>query len=130
MVLSERDNGLVNLRPKLAVDLAKSGEIETFQGETLRPILKFQSSIILAQFKRYIQKFKPAFMAYSQSAQRNFIEDVMKRDPKIKNSLIASVVSLMTLEEYDFYCGHKIEINKRIVGLLTTRIQDSISMLY
>jgi NAD-specific glutamate dehydrogenase len=103
---------------------------EQFQNTTLRPILKFQNGIILAQFKKYLAKFKPTFNAYNQSAQRNYIEDVLKTDPKIKNSLIASVVSMMTLDEYEFYCTNKIDANKRIVQMLTQRLKDHLEYLY
>ncbi len=127
---SERDERLKSIRPSLNVDSPAMGDTEFFQTETLRPILKFQNSIVLAQFRKYIQKFKPAFNAYNQSAQKNYIEDVLKRDPRIKNSLIASVVSVMTLREYEFYCENKVEINKRIVSLLIKRLQDNLQMLY
>lgn len=127
---SERDERLKSIRPILGIDSPAMSDIEFFQTHTLRPILKFQNSIVLAQFRKYIQKFKPAFNAYNQSAQKNYIEDVLKRDPRIKNSLIATVVSVMTLHEYDFYCDNKVEINKRIIGLLTKRLQDHLEMLY
>jgi hypothetical protein len=129
-LFSERDESLRNIRPLLKGSISDSEGVEAFQNETLRPILKFQNSIILAQFRRYVTKFKPAFNAYNQKVQRNYIEDVMKRDPRIKNSLIATVVSMMTIEEYNFYCEHKIESNKRIVSMLIERLQDHLEMLY
>ncbi len=129
-IISERDEGLQSIRPKIDVSTAEAGAIESFQSSTLRPILKFQNGIILAQFKKYLIKFKPAFNAYNQSAQRNFIDEVLKKDPRIKNSLIASVVSLMTISEYEVYCSNKIELNKRIVTLLIKRLQDQLEFLY
>jgi hypothetical protein len=75
---SERDERLKSIRPSLNVDSPAMGDTEFFQTETLRPILKFQNSIVLAQFRKYIQKFKTAFNAYNQSAQKNYIEDVLK----------------------------------------------------
>jgi NAD-specific glutamate dehydrogenase len=120
----------MQLRPTLNIPSEGTLEIEAFQNDALRPILKFQNAIILAQFKKYLAKFKTAFNAYNQSAQRNYIEDVLKTDPKIKNSLIASVVSLMTLDEYEFYCAHKVDANKRIVQMLTQRLKDHLEYLY
>lgn len=129
---SERDDRLIQLRPEISLENENTvGDkpISTFQNDVLRPILKFQNGIILAQFKQYLIKFKPAFNAYNGKVQKNYIDDVMKSDSRIKNSLIASVVSVMTLEEYSYYCEHKTEINKRIVMLLTKRIQDQLEML-
>lgn len=129
-MMSERDERLKKIRPRLEGISPSPVAIEAFQNNTLRPILKFQNGIILAQFNKYLKKFKPAFNAYNQSSQRNYIEDVMKKDPRIKNSLIASVVSVMTLGEYDFYCENKIEMNKRIIGMLTERLKDHLEKLY
>lgn len=130
MIRDERDRAIQGIRPVLSVNNADSSSAELFQTETLRPILKLQNSILLAQFTKYLQKFKPTFNAYNQSTQRNYIEEVIKRDPRIKNSLIASIVSMMTLEEYDFYCANKIEANKRIVSMLVGRLQSHLEMLY
>lgn len=129
-MISERDVQLRAIRPSLSLQTEQSGELEAFQSHALRPILKFQNSIILAQFKKYLQKFKPQFNAYNQSAQKNFIDDVMKKDARIKNSLIACTVSMMTLEEYEYYCSKKNEINKRIVAMLIERLKDQVVMLY
>ncbi|HKL39409.1 MAG TPA: hypothetical protein VJ894_01960 [Cryomorphaceae bacterium] len=129
---SERDDRLIQLRAEISLgneNTVGDKPIGTFQNEILRPILKFQNSIILAQFKQYLIKFKPAFNAYNGKVQKNYIDDVMKSDSRIKNSLIATVVSVMTLEEYSYYCDNKNEINKRIVMLLTKRIQDQLEML-
>jgi len=130
---SERDDRLIELRPEISLGNENhTGDkpIGAFQNDVLRPILKFQNSIIIAQFKQYLIKFKPAFNAYNSQVQRNYIQDVLKSDSRIKNSLIASVVSVMTLEEYSYYCENKTEINKRIVVLLTKRIQDHLEMLF
>jgi hypothetical protein len=130
---SERDDRLLQLRPEISLERNRKDpdkSISSFQDDVLRPILKFQNSIIIAQFKQYVIKFKPAFNAYNGQVQRNYIEDVLKSDSRIKNSLIASVVSVMTLEEYGYYCEHKNEINKRIVTLLTKRVQDHLELLF
>lgn len=129
---SERDDRLMQIRPEISLKASgiEEGEISQFRNGVLRPILKLQNSIILAQFKQYVKKFKPAFNAYNLKVQMSYVSDVLKSDPRIRNSLIASVVSLMTLEEYEFYVNHKNECNKGIVSLLIKRIQDHLEMLY
>lgn len=127
---SERDDRLMEIRPELNLEESALNDAGKFQAEVLRPILKFQNGIIVAQFKEYIKKFKPAFNAYNLKVQQNYVSDVMKSDPRIRNSLIASVVSVMTLEEYNFYVENKNECNKRIITLLIKRIQDHLEMLY
>lgn len=127
---SDRDDRLIEIRPEIVSETAFSNDVGKFQAEVLRPILKFQNGIIVAQFKAYIKKFKPSFNAYNLKVQQNYVADALKSDPRIRNSLIASVVSVMTLEEYAYYCENKNEINKRIVTLLTKRIQDHLEMLF
>lgn len=129
---SERDERFTNIRPNLSTSESEGEDssVLNFQNQVLRPILKLQNSIILAQFREYIKKFKPSFNAYNLKVQQNYVSDVMKSDPRIRNSLIASVVSVMTLEEYNFYVKNKNECNKRIVTLLIRRIQDHLEMLY
>jgi hypothetical protein len=129
---SERDERFTNIRPNLSTSESEGEDssVLNFQNQVLRPILKLQNSIVLAQFREYIKKFKPSFNAYNLKVQQNYVSDVMKSDPRIRNSLIASVVSVMTLEEYNFYVKNKNECNKRIVTLLIRRIQDHLEMLY
>lgn len=127
---SDRDDRLIEIRPELNLENSALNDSGKFQAEVIRPILKFQNGIIVAQFKEYVKKFKPSFNAYNLKVQQNYVSDVMKSDPRIRNSLIASVVSVMTLEEYNFYVKNKNECNKRIVTLLIRRIQDHLEMLY
>jgi hypothetical protein len=130
MMISERDERLKGIRPEIETVEDKEGFMENFQNQVLRPVCKFQNSILIAQFKSYVRKFKPAFNAYNQSSQRNFIEDSLKRDPRIKNSLIASIVSVLTLEEYNLYCENKREVNKRIISLVSDRLKSHLEMMY
>ena len=126
---TQRDEKLTRIRPEIKCERATTEE-ENFQNDSVRPILKLQNAILLAQFHSYIEKFKPIFRAYNQKAQMDYIEDVMKKDPRIRNSLIASVVSLFTIEEYEFYRKHKTDTNKRIVGMIVRRLEGQLEHLY
>ncbi len=129
-IQDERDNDLRKIRPAVGIETLKESEVGVFQMNSLQPILKFQASIIMAQFSQYLRKFKPGFNVYNQKVQYSFIDDVLKMDPRIRNSLIASVVSLMTLDEYAFYCANKITVNKIIIQLIGQQIKEHIEMLY
>lgn len=130
MILDKRDHAVKSIRPELPANEDSHTSIEQFQNDTLHPILKFQDSIVFAQFKKYVYKFKPAFNAYNQRAQRNYIQEVLTSDPRIRNSLIATIVSMMTIEEYNYYCDHKMEMNKQIVVLLIERLRAHLELLY
>ena len=130
MILDKRDHAVKSIRPELPANANSVNSIEHFQNDTLHPIIKFQDSLVFAQFEKYVRKFKPAFNAYNQRAQRNYIQEVLTTDPRIRNSLIATIVSMMTLEEYNFYCEHKIQVNVRIITMLTERLQEHLELLY
>lgn len=130
MILDKRDQAVKSIRPELPTNAGGGNLLNKFQNDTLHPILRFQDSIVFAQFKKYIQKFKSAFNAYNQRAQRNYIQDVLINDPRIRNSLIATIVSMMTLEEYNFYCENKIKVNDQIISLVIERLQAHVELLY
>ncbi len=127
---SERDEWLKRIGSRKVAFSNHAEEPHDFHNNTLMPILRFQTGIIIAQFRKYIKKFKPAFNAYNQNTQKNFISDVLGSDRRIKNSLIASFVSMMTIDEYEYYCQHKTNSNNEIVKLLTSTLHDHLHMLY
>ena len=130
MILDKRDLAVKSIRPELPANADNCTSIEQFQNDTLHPIIRFQDSFVFAQFQKYVRKFKPAFNAYNQRAQRNYIQEVLISDPRIRNSLIATIVSMMTLEEYNFYCEHKVAVNIQIINILTDRLQEHLELLY
>lgn|SRR5690554_2937847 len=130
MILDKRDLAIKSIRPQLLDKADNCASVEQFQNDTLYPIIRFQNSFVFAQFHGYVRKFKPAFNAYNQQTQRNYIQDVLRSDPRIRNSLIATIVSMMTLEEYTFYCRHKVVVNIQIICLLTERLQEHLELLY
>ena len=127
---TQRDLIISGIRPEIKSKNELDGALELFEAATLKPILKFQNEIIIAQFRSYLKKFKHNFNAYNQQVQKDYIHEVMFKDPRIKNSLIASVVSLFTLEEYDYYGKHKNELNSRIISMLVFRLQVQLERLY
>lgn len=128
-IMSQRDEWLKSICPRKKQQNNSSNQLDDFHSFTLIPILGFQNGIILAQFKKYLRKFKPAFNAYNQNTQKNYITDVMQNDPRIKNSLIASLVSMMTLEEYEFYCENKRAVNPMIVKLVIACLHEHLEVL-
>ena len=57
-----RDNQLLLLRPAITIDLDKQSlDIENFQNQTLRPILKFQNELILDLVLNHINKNEIVF---------------------------------------------------------------------
>jgi len=102
----------------------KSKEIESFQNQTLRPILKYQNMVFVILFKSYIQKFRISFVSLNEEQQKECIVKAVGQNQLFKNTLIGVVLALFTEDELQIYCRNKSLINKRISNMLIQRLQD------
>mgnify|MGYP003684102589 CR=1 FL=1 len=127
--MKERDEVLKEIRLELELPEQNTLAIELFQNVTLRPILKFQNSLILEIFKDYLKKNHRTFKALNQKVQLEIIRDSLKKDQRIKNHFIAIVTAFFTVEEYANYLQELNELNKRIVTMTIQRLQDQLSTL-
>ena len=117
-------------RPILS-DLVNAGtsDVEKFQNEVIRPIIKMQHNLLVASFKNYLQKRKIDFLALSDPKKRSRISSVFKTDNTYKNTILGFIIGHFSLEEYAFYIANSSEINKRILQISSQRICDSIQEL-
>lgn len=97
-------------------------DIERFQTETLRPVLKMQHDLLKAIFADYLiqQKVKP--QALSADRYTDFVYQALTKDQALKNILLGTVVGQFTLEEYRFYNANRQEIAKRLMKFMAKRI--------
>lgn len=124
-----RDDMIKDLRPALQLKQGLS-EVERFQNEVLRPILKFQNDLLLMLTKHYLNRHYKNFNALKSSAQETILIQASKQDPEFRNQMIYPVVSLLTIEEIKVYHLHRAEINKRIAQMATERVRSQMELLY
>ncbi len=117
-------------RPIL-LDLVNEGtsEMEKFQNEVIRPIIKMQHNLLISFFKNYLQKRKIDFSVFPEKKKRSKISSVFKTDNNYKNITLGFVLGQFSMDEYKFYADYSSEINKRILQIIQQRIKDSISEL-
>jgi hypothetical protein len=115
-------------RPVLK-DLIKDNmsAIELFQNQTLRPIIKMQHDLLIASFKNYIAKRKIDFSTLTAQKQRSKTKAVFVKDINYKNLTIGFIVGVFTPDEYGYYSLHASELNKRILQIVSQRVQDSLA---
>jgi len=115
-------------RPIIA-DLVNKGtsEIEKFQNEVIRPIIKMQHNLFISFFKNYLQKRKIDFSILPEKKKRSKISSVFKTDNNYKNITLGFVLGQFSMDEFTFYTDNSSEINKRILQIILQRIKDSIS---
>jgi hypothetical protein len=115
-------------RPVLQ-DLIKDNmsALELFQNETLRPIIKMQHDLLIASFKNYIVKRKIDFSTLTAQKQRSKTKAVFVKDINYKNLTLGFIVGAFSADEYTYYSLSSSELNKRIIQIVTQRVQDSLA---
>jgi aspartyl/asparaginyl-tRNA synthetase len=113
-------------RPNL-INLINSNtsDIERFQNEVLRPIIKMQNNLLVAFFKNYIKNNKIKFNTLKAEVQENKINTILTKDINFKNILIGSIIGHLEENEIEIYFKYKTEINKRIIQIIKQRLHDN-----
>ncbi len=106
----------------------ESTDIERFQNQTLRPILKLQNELLLAIFSHYIYKNKTSFYDFSSAKKTTFIENSIQKDTKLRNTLQGMIIGLFTNVEYAFYIENPSELNKRMMQMLIERLKSQLQL--
>ncbi len=106
----------------------ESSSDEKFQNQTLRPILKLQNDLFIAVFKNHINKHKNDFYTLPVEKKLQFIENVIQKDIKFRNSLKGMVIGLFTLNEYELYIQNSSSLNKRMMNMLIERLKSQVQL--
>lgn len=101
---------------------------ESFQNETLRPILKLQNDLFTAAFFKYIEKNKIDFEVKTVEAKLVVIDNAIQKDIKFSNTMKGIVIGLFTTEEYSIYSNNASSINKRMMSMLLERLKSQVQL--
>ncbi len=125
-----RSQKLIQIRPLIpsAKILPNMSFEERFQNETLRPIIKLQNNLLLAAFQNYIVKTKNSFYDLSLEKRMEYIANAIQKDVKFRNSLKGMIIGQYTIEEYELYIQNSSSLNKRMMNMVITRLQDQIQV--
>lgn len=125
--MKTKDEAILELRGgSIGIINDNSSSEERFQNTTLRPILKFQNDLFVEVFKNYAVKQKGVFFTLSPEKKMSYIENVIQRDIKFRNSLKGIVIGMFTLDEYQDYILNSSNLNKRMMNLLIERLKSQI----
>ena len=129
--MQDRTFLLLAIRPNLNTldkDL-NTKEIETFQNDVLRPILKFQNDLLLQIFIDYVKQYKGVFFKLSNHEKMSYIQEALSANQRLRSLILGTIVGLFTLEDYSYYRLNLSELNKRIVALVIKRLQSQLEFL-
>jgi hypothetical protein len=117
-----RNETLINLRPEIKFDTSKTSlDAETFQNQTLRPILKWQHDIIIQLLKN---NFAELIMPIDKKEQVVFMTKYLNKNLVLKQQLIGICIGLFTEDEMAFYLENQKTINPRLNQLLLKKALD------
>ncbi|WP_309612523.1 glyoxalase [Flavobacterium sp.] len=128
--MEARDTHVLELRGETfgTINNQSSAE-EIFQNMTLRPILKTQNDLFIQVFINYAIKQKNVFFSLTPEKKMQYIENVIQRDIKFRNSLKGMIIALFTLDEYAEYIRISSNLNKRMMNMLVERLKSQMQLI-
>ncbi|WP_372945021.1 glyoxalase [Muriicola sp.] len=128
--MNDRSSDLLSLRPELpnARINDEMSRDERFQNTTLRPVIKFQNSLLIAAFRNYAQKHKNVFYGLNLPKRLGYIEHAIQKDMKFRNSLKGMIIGQFTVEEYELYIQNSSALNKRMMNMVIERLKDQVQL--
>ena len=128
--MENRDTFLIDLRGEaLGTITQQSSSEEIFQNRTLRPILVLQNDLFIQVFLNYAVKQKNVFFSLTPEKKMGYIENIIQRDIKFRNSLKGMVIGLFTVPEYEEYIKNSSNLNKRMMNMLIERLKNQVQLL-
>ena len=115
------DVHLKALRPLIETEDKTTTDIEKFQNEVLRPILKFQHSLFEIEVTNNPLIEKLLKQEMTAERKRILIKGIISKT-ELKYQLLGQITGLFTNNEYQFYTKNKKEVDKRIFAMLLDRI--------
>ena len=100
-------------------------EIEVFQNNTIRPIVKMQHDFLILLFESYLHKRKINFFNFQILKKKESINSIFSKDTTFHHMIIGSVLGHFSDTELQFYIPHSNEIHKRIKKIVKKRIEDT-----
>lgn len=117
----------LNLRENLELpSFDTTSDIENFQNEILRPILKLQNDLYTSLFHAYAIRQKTDVSLLGKDKKRVFIEQSLQKDVALKNLMLGITVGLLTRDEWQFYLTESKECNRRIMTMLVERMTSQL----
>ena len=128
--MEARDNNVLTVRGETLGTVTNQSSLEEiFQNKTLRPILKLQNDLLIQVFINYAIKQKNVFFSLTPEKKMTYIENVIQRDIKFRNSLKGMIIAFFTLDEYAEYIQNSSNLNKRMMNMLVERLKNQIQLI-
>ena len=128
MSTSSRDQSILKLRAEIPSieNLQTTTDVEVFQNNTLRPILKFQNDALIHTFLLDLKSKKQYLNTLNTKQRQLLIDTHFRTNSNLRQVLLGMVLALFSSDEMRFYNSVYKEMNKRIFSLLKARLKDQL----
>ncbi len=116
-----KEDKLLWLREEILTKKSEQTPIEQFQNKTIRPILKYQHTILIVFFNANVHVQYIVSANYSLLKKQNQLKLFASKQLAFRAQLLGIVTGLFTDAEFEFYLSEKVNIDKRITNMILER---------
>jgi hypothetical protein len=116
-----KEDKLLGLREEILTEKSEQTPIEQFQNTAIRPILKYQHTIIIVFFNSNIHVQYIVSANSSLLKKQNQLKLFVSKQLAFRAQLLGIVTGLFTELEFEFYLSEKVNIDKRITNMILER---------
>ena len=129
--MKDRTFSLLAIRPHIDTvnKSLKSKDVEAFQNNVLRPILKFQNDLLLQIFIDYANQYKGIFFKLSNHEKLSYIQQALSTNQRLRSLILGTIVGLFAVEDFGYYKQNPSAFNKRIINMTIQRLQSQLDYM-
>ena len=116
-----KEEKLLGLREEILTKKSEQTPIEQFQNLTIRPILKYQHTILIVFFSSNVHVQYIVSANFSTLKKQNQLKLFVSKQLAFRAQLLGIVTGLFTELEFEFYLSEKVNIDKRITNMILER---------
>ncbi len=117
---------LLGLREEILTKKSEQTPIEQFQNTTIRPILKYQHTILIVFFNANVHVQYIVSANYSLLKKQNQLKLFTSKQLAFRAQLLGIVTGLFTELEFEFYLSEKVNLDKRITNMILDRFYSTL----
>ena len=117
---------LLALRPDISAKKVDQTLSEEFQNTTIRPILKYQHSILIVFFNSNVHVQYIVSANYSLLKKQNQLKLFVSKQLAFRAQLLGIVTGLFTDDEFEYYLSEKVNLDKRIANMILDRFYSTL----
>jgi hypothetical protein len=121
-----KEDKLLGLREEILTKKSEQTPIEQFQNTTIRPILKYQHTILIVFFNANVHVQYILSANFSLLKKQNQLKLFTSKQLAFRAQLLGIVTGLFTDAEFKFYLSEKVNLDKRIANMILERFYSTL----